>query len=289
MPGEFEHLYDGMLSHAMTFVGLSLMTGHATWRSLVSRSAPLDATERGFFRAGSVLAVLGAIVNARQATLSMAEVLTPATLRFMLVETAFGQSLVLHAGFLAAAIATGLLLARLTGTAGRPVLWLPALGALLGQSLVGHASAEGLAWPLVAYGLHVTGGVIWLGGLFALLGRMSRGYAASLVPAIRGFGRVALTAMAILLPAGLALTGYFIPEPERAWSSYGGVLGLKLALVAGVLALACGHRRKCLPRLGENPEDLGAWRAFDARLSIEIFLAVLVVVVAGALSQIPPP
>ena len=254
MPSPYEHLFDGTISHSLTYLGIALMTGPATWRLFVSRHAPQAPTERRFFLLGAAMALLGAVINLRQATLSMTAALW---LRF--------------------------------GPPQRALLWLPIGFALLGQSLVGHASAEGWAWPLWAYALHVSGGVAWLGGLLAWLGRLSHGYAASMTQVFTPFSRFARSAMLVILPAGLALSTYFIPSPRAVATPYGAALAIKLGLVAAILLVAIGHHRYRFPRIRSSSGNREGWKRLDDALLLETGLGVLVVIVAAMLSQIPPP
>ncbi|MFN3429719.1 MAG: hypothetical protein ACK46X_07180, partial [Candidatus Sericytochromatia bacterium] len=199
----YEHLYDGVLSHSLTYVGLAFMTGHATWRALArDDEAPLPY-ERAFFRGGAVLAVAGAIANLRQTTLSMADELTLANVHVLLTETLFGQGWMLQAGFLALTVMTWVGLRWRTGVGQRPWLWLPATGALVFQGLLGHAAAVGWwSWPALLVGLHIVGAVAWLGGLLAWIALLSHGYAAAMLPPLRAFSRFAGAAMAVVLPTG---------------------------------------------------------------------------------------
>ncbi len=289
MPAPYEHLFDGMLSHTLTFLGFALMTGHASWRLFVSRQAPVEARETPSFLAGAAMAIAGALINLRQATLSMTGQLTPASVASVLTETLFGQSWKLHAAGLLLTLSLGAWLWRRQKTPQGAVLWLPAAAALLGQSLVGHASAEGWSWPLYAYAAHVTGGVAWLGGLFAWLGRLSQGYPVAMVKVFQPFSRFARACMLLLLPAGLMLSSYFIPRPAAFGSPYGALLGLKLLLVAGVLLTALGHHLWRLPRIRSASHSPEGWKRLEGSLMLEVGLGILVVLVAAALSQVPPP
>lgn len=289
MPSPYEHLFDGTISHSLTYVGIALMTGHATWRAILPQDAPRVTGERTFFLAGSAMALLGALVNLRQASLTMTGALDPDAIRMVLTQTQFGQSLLVHVSCLLLAIATGAWLWRSTGTPQQPLLWLPVVFALLGQSLVGHASAEGLSWPLWAYALHVMGAVAWLGGILAWLNRLSRGYTRSMTRVFAPFSRFARGAMLVLLPAGLAVGVYFIPRPSAVVSPYGIALAIKLLLVVLVLALALGHHRTRFPRIRSSPGTPEGWKRFDDALLLEASLGILIVVLAAMLSQIPPP
>lgn len=289
MPSPYEHLFDGTISHTLTYIGVALMTGHATWRTILPKDAPRVPGERIVFLAGSAMACLGALVNLRQATLSMTGALDSASIRTVLTQTQFGQSLLSHVTCLLLAIATGAWLWRRTGTPQQPLLWLPVGAALLGQSLVGHASADGLSWPLWAYALHVTGAVAWLGGILAWLNRLSRGYTRSMTRVFTPFSRFARVAMLVLLPAGLAVGVYFIPRPSAAASPYGMALAVKLLVVASVLAIALGHHRTRFPRIRSSPGKPDGWKRFDDALLLEASLGILIVVLAAMLSQIPPP
>jgi putative copper export protein len=104
--------------------------------------------------------------------------------------------------------------------------------------------------------LHVSAMGVWLGGL-----------AAFVVTPSSGFGRVAAWSAGLLVASGAALALLHLANPlETMTTSYGGVLMVKLPLVAAALWLAWRGRRR---------RELGALMA--------------ALVAAAVLVSLPPP
>jgi putative copper resistance protein D len=135
---------------------------------------------------------------------------------------------------------------------------------------------------------------VWLGGLPALILLIGAGPVADdsrLLAAVvlRRFSRLATVAMGVILATGVLLTWFLVGNfPGIIGTEYGRLLLLKLAFLAGVLAIAGGLQRHLLPLLELKPSDEG-FRSYANRVKIESVLAVLIVVVASDMAGLPPP
>src|ERR1700674_2772395 len=136
---------------------------------------------------------------------------------------------------------------------------IPTLGLALGMvdATAAHATpALPQALGVALNGLHVSAMGVWLGGL-----------AAFVVAPSSGFGRVAAWSAGLLVASGMALALLHFANPlETMTTAYGGVLMVKLLLVAVALWLAWRGRRRW---------ELGALAG--------------VLVAAAVLVSLPPP
>lgn len=159
-------------------------------------------------------------------------------------------------------VAAALLLWAVLGALGQAprLRWaIPALGLALAvaDATAAHATTS-LRQPLglALNALHVSAMVVWLGGL-----------AAFLIAPVGGFGRVAAWSTGLLIASGAALAVLHFANPlQTMTTAYGGVLLVKLVLVAPALYLA--------------------WRARHRR---ELAALALVLATAAVLVSLPPP
>jgi copper transport protein len=170
--------------------------------------------------------------------------------------------------------------------------WMRLLGAVLvagSFALTGHAASAAPCWLAApAVGVHTLCGAFWLASLVPLLWclRLSSGEA-HLV--LRRFSAAATAAVAALVVAGsclawLQLGGRLVPLWETA---YGLRLIGKLALVAGLLALAAVNRFLLIPRVARD--DLAARRYLSRTLVADIALGLGVLAVTASFPLDPPP
>lgn len=170
--------------------------------------------------------------------------------------------------------------------------------ALIGTlPLTGHPFAS--SYPLqegIAHGIHAAAGILWAGGLAALLWTAFRQNAtvsslSDLHQRLVSFAKLALVTMFITSATGIFLA----VQRMESWdslvaSSYGFILLGKTALFAVVLVTAAIHRFYFLPRLQKVSEDNHimvtrlAWS-----LRIELLLLTGVLVLAGILASTSPP
>lgn len=126
---------------------------------------------------------------------------------------------------------------------------------------------------------HLLAAGAWLGGLLPLALSLRAGATA---PA-RRFARIGLPAVAVLGVTALVQGWVLGGGAAGLASAYGAVLAGKLALFAGLLALAARHRLRLVPGLPE------ARPALLRSLVVEIGLGVVVLAVAALLAGMAAP
>lgn len=194
----------------------------------------------------------------------------------------------LFVGAAAAAMLLALLAVRRCGATAM-LLALPALG-LVGVALAatGHAATAEPQWAMrPAVFLHGVAVAFWIGALLPLAG-LFRSEAPGAAFALRRFSVVIPAAVAVLLASGLLLAVVQVGAPEElVGTAYGGVLLVKLALVAAVLGLAAYNRwRLTAPALAGAAPDK---RRLARIIAVEFCLTLLVLGVVGLWRFTPPP
>ncbi|MFL5759598.1 MAG: copper resistance CopC/CopD family protein [Thermomicrobiales bacterium] len=223
----------------------------------------------------------------------------------VLTDTRYGKLWILRIVLLAA-YSIALLIAAWWWPRHRPgrtvVTLLIALALPLPFSLDAHASAEasGRATAIATDYVHLLAASVWIGGLFLLVGALVASLR-DLTPAGRRvvlshvlprFSTMALTAWGVLI-----LTGAY-----QAWlevgnldgllhTSYGRTLGIKVILLVPLLALAAFNlilvTRKI--RGSTDADSTLAWtRRFTYAVGGEVILVILVLLVVGRLTSLPP-
>jgi putative copper export protein len=164
-----------------------------------------------------------------------------------------------------------------------------ALGAF--PAFTGHAAGDNplRALLLAADVVHVWGAAAWIGGLAAVLWlewRLAGGNEPSLLPAlVPAFSRVAVVAVAaVVLTGALAGWAHLSGISALVDTTYGRTLGLKVALVAVVLALGATNFRVLTPRLGTDDGD----RALRRAATVELLVAQVVLLVTAVLVRTSP-
>lgn len=269
----------GVVGRWLTYVGLLLALGLATFHRVVVRDQPMP---QRLIRALAAALALSAV-----ATLAIA--LASAIVTSSPIEYLFAsRNGLLHVARAAVAAlgAVGLWLA-----APRLAVPIAAATGLAGIVLLiaaGHASAlPGLA-PIVNGVVHVAGAAVWIGGIVALLllvrrpawilGSDRRPAMRELVPrfsalALASIGLVAMTGVY----AAWTQTGVLVTTETE----YGRTLIMKAGFAAGALALG-----------GLNFLDGGRmmrWLdGFRSRITVEVMLATTVLALTGALAATAP-
>lgn len=177
---------------------------------------------------------------------------------------------------------------------------------LLTFSLSGHAAAqEALLWPVVADWLHLSATALWLGGLAlfaALLPAQLRSLPEEARPPLLGrlftrFSTLALVCVGVLTATGIYAARREILAPAAlVETAYGQALLAKLVIFGGLLIFGAYHLLVARPRLEAwatrtaGAALAGQWqRRVSNTLRAETSLALLAVLVAGALTSLPPP
>ena len=256
------------------------------------RSGELEAVARAAARvrtraAGVVLAAEGLRALAHTAAVfDWPSVLSLDSLHLVAIESRWGASWKLQvaaaAVFLGASLWAGRRRTATRAFDGRGGAAAVA-GVLLCYSmpLLGHGATTW--WRFILHGTHVLGAALWTGTLAAvvLIGvqRETR------LTLLRGLSPVALSGAAVLGLAGVVLAWSYLGALSNLWTTtYGRLLGLKLALVCGTAACGFVNWRRFAA------ERAGASRREGARpVTIEIAVVAAVVIVTAALTEVAHP
>ncbi|MBE3559436.1 MAG: CopD family protein [Ktedonobacteraceae bacterium] len=180
-------------------------------------------------------------------------------------------------------------------------------------SLNSHAAANRAAWLLVpADVLHQASTGFWIGGLLAFT-LILPGAAQAFVPGtgdrtrlfaaiIPQFSQIALISVALLIVTGTLQAVVQLPALDLLWNSgYGRALLVKICIFIVLLGFGAYHLRKVSPRMrtfaASTDEERGApslaagalQRSFSRSLRYEALVAVLLLLVVGALTSLSPP
>ena len=157
---------------------------------------------------------------------------------------------------------------------------------LRSNTLEAHAAAEGHFLPFVADWVHAMAAALWMGGLlgFAValfsgpLGALAADRQAKLRErSVRGFSKVATTAVVILASTGLYAIVLHVPSLQALVATpYGRALLVKLGLLMFVLAIGSAN---FLLR-GRGP--------FGSLVIAELLLAFGLFIATGFLTSLPP-
>lgn len=181
----------------------------------------------------------------------------------------------------------------------RALLMLLGLAAATGVvgPLAGHAAGdEQTRWLMPLHMLHVLAVSAWLGGLplwislIWRIGRMPDGprctYAAI---TLMRFSRVAIVCMVAIVGSGILLTWGFVDTMGDLFGTpYGLFVCGKVLLLVAVLAIANHARLHFLPRLTQRAQAGQLYPLAVRWVAIELLLAVLILGLAGFLSQATP-
>ena len=173
-------------------------------------------------------------------------------------------------------------------------LWL-ALSGLTGlfaiaTALTSHAAARlEHRGPLLAFdALHQVGAAAWVGGLIHLLASVARSKHEPPWPAalLRRFSAMALTAVAVLVVAGIGLSVYYI-DGFRALlgTGYGLMVLTKIALLGVLLGLGALNFRTVRRLPAAEPVALDRLRRY---VEVELGLGLTVLFAAASLTSLPP-
>ncbi len=212
--------------------------------------------------------------------------------RSFLLDTSFGAAWIVR-GALAAMLA--LVTTRGLGATKTVVALSAAL--LISQAWIGHAAslAAPLRWGVtIAYALHVLGAGAWFGGLVSLIVALNDSLASATFDRrevqnlLERFSSVGLAAVAaIVLGGAINSLAHGAASPATLLTSdWGRALLVKLALVAGMLILACLNRFILMPQLSRGEEI--AIPAIRRSVIAEQTLGLAVLALTAALGGLDP-
>lgn len=206
-------------------------------------------------------------------------------LEFFVTEMAIGQQLGWN--LLLAAMTT------FTAAAARTVGGI-GLGAVLGMlglwavALTGHAASDGNHDLAVnAQFLHLAGVAVWVGGLLALFW-IHRHPDVDLAMVARRYSRLAGWCYAAAAASGLAATALRVPTVAGLLSSYGVIVGFKVAVFV-VLGTVGWQQRQRILRPLSNSSATGLRRPLIQLALLELALMSLATGAGVALARTPPP
>jgi copper transport protein len=161
-----------------------------------------------------------------------------------------------------------------------------AAAAIISLALSGHVVTAGPKWltaPLLI--VHASAVALWVGSLLPLRSAVLEDGAVAIV---RRFSHVAVAAVVALLLAGLGIAILQVRSlAGLVATAYGWTLLAKLALVAGLLALATLNKVRLTPLLANG--EVGAAGRLRLSIAAEIALVVGILIATAALSTTPPP
>jgi copper transport protein len=301
-----------------TFVSLREQIGAAISKADVG-------VERGALRimGGSMLllfaATLGFLIY--QAAFASAsapwEIVSNGALNNLLFQSRFGVVWWIRVALLALAGGVALLSwRRLFRRAKRPhalynLLIFLSIAIMTTTSLDAHAAAKAEAWLLLPFDLiHLVSTGFWIGGVFCLaillpisVRKLASGSGEStqlLAALLPRFSVVAICCVVLLVVTGTIQAVFDVGSWEALWgSSYGQTLLIKIGLFVLLLALGAFHLLRISPQLrafaapaeGEvDVAEAGKVRTtFGKSIRLEAALAVVLLVIVGALTSLSPP
>ena len=168
------------------------------------------------------------------------------------------------------------------------------LGLLRTNGMVGHAlDAPRPLWAQLAGLVHLTGIVLWVGGLAVLLiGVLPRREPDELAHVVPRYSRLAMVSVALIVAGGLVLAWQVVGSVGAVLSTdYGHLLLVKLGIFALVLGIAQVSRHWVAHRLDvavESRGDAATVRPFVYSVAAETTLVVFVIVAASLLVTASP-
>ena len=290
--------YLGIIGSGGSIVFLMLLRGSVQRTEPGLRAIFIDPASRGTTAFGLMMAGILAISIAlrlqAQSHTVLGAGLSPSNIG-VLLGSSWGTALSIQAAA-AVALGIGLALARRSAKAGLSMAAVAMTALALSAALSSHAaSAPRLrGFAIFADSLHILVAAAWLGTLlvFVVVGvpHLQRidGAERSLAyqKLLRTFSAVAMVSGGILVMTGVFAASQQLTGPaDLTGTRYGRVLAAKLILAAGVFALGALNWRR-LPR---QQHESDAVTGFRARATVELCVALLVVVVTAVLVAIPPP
>ena len=262
----------------LTYVGILLALGVSVFHRVVIRRGPMP---RSLVRALAALLFVSAVAGVVVAAVAGMEA---GALLDYLLSGRNGPIQLARAGVAAAgAIALLLLPPRWAGGVAAAI----GLAGIVLLATAGHASALPTPVPTVAAAVHVAGAAVWIGGILSLLVLSVRpkwmvdGAAPAMRSLVPRFSALALASIGLV-----GLTGVYQSYSQTGvlldtGTEYGRTLLLKAGFALGALALG-----------GLNYLDggrlMGWLGGFRRRITLEVALATVVLVLTAALAITPP-
>lgn len=287
---------------AVGFAALTLFVGAiAFWIAAARLPAPRpDLVESTVRPALAIAVALGILTTGYEAVSAALELGGGAGGWGLLDEILFETRLGLWFNLRWAALVVAALL--LVGTARRPIaqdiripfallsiVWLASAAAISH----GAAIAAGGVWGALFDALHLGAAALWIGMLAILIAVLRRGRDAPArhwrIALVQRFSAIAAATVPVVLAAGLLNALIQIPAARGLTETdWGAAFIAKLVALLLLFAAAATNAVVLRPRAAQG----GHWRAerwFAPMMRIELALAAVVLVITGALTQLPSP
>ena len=268
------------LARGLYFCAASLLFGISAFTFLLRARLPVivalrDAPLRWVLL---LLAMVAGFAWLGLAAAAMADAMDSQAVMTTATDTLFGQFFL---GRMAALAGIGLLLALRRGKS--TIVLLAALALVL-PSATSHAAAASpagfAAIGAITDAVHLLACGFWIGGLAVLL-LLFRRREPNMLLALSLFSDWAMVAVLLLVMTGLINSASILSGQEGKPSLfYVAALGVKLALVAGMISLALVNRFRLMPS--------GRETRIARHTAMELAAGLVVVLVAGLLGQLQP-
>jgi copper resistance protein D len=258
------------------FALLMLLFGAAAFSALLKKRLPIIAPAvlpRRWTLLGALAAACAWFILAAA---QMAGGLSLDAIRLAATATLFGNLFVLRVAVLLVLLLVPARRQALTALLAAIALALPGVT----SHAAGASPAGFAAIGTILDTTHLLACGFWLGGL-AVLAALFRRKEPNMLLVLSLFSDAAMVAVLLLIMTGLINAATILLGDKQAPSPiYLAVLGVKLALVGIMLALALANRFKLMPNGGQ--------RRIARNVAAELGLALIVVLLAGALGQLAP-
>ncbi|MDH2443663.1 cytochrome c oxidase assembly protein [Amnibacterium sp. CER49] len=203
---------------------------------------------------------------------------------FFLTSIAVGQCWL--ATTLAAALLTALVIAVRSHT-GAAVLAVLALAALVPMALTGHAAnAPGdHGNAIIAFGLHIAGAAVWVGGLVAVVLLAARAGGRGLADLVTRYSALALICFLVVSITGVLSAAIRLGTWRNLLTAYGSLIVVKTLALLAAGAFGAVQRLVLIPRLA----GARALKPFLAFVAGELVVLGVASGFAAALSLSAPP
>jgi putative copper resistance protein D len=247
---------------------------------------PQSRRVRGAIGVSCLIAVVASVAQLASSVASMGEsvsALWDPALTGMVLYSHAGTALALRL------VGLGVLgIALKMGPAVRGAALSSATLAVISFAAVGHVHALPALWPTLLLALHLICAAFWLGALWPLRRVALDGALAQTAALAERFGFLALTAVPLLLLAGVAMASQLLEAVSDLWrTQYGALLAAKIGVVALLLSIAAFNKLKLTPALkrGEMP----ALRSLRRSISLEMGFGFLILIVTATFTTFTGP
>ena len=217
-----------------------------------------------------------------------------AAARPVLFQTAWGRGWQAQVGVALLALPAAWLGRRRPAT-GVALLGAAAVAVAVVSPLTGHAVEHpwGRTLGVGLHAVHLIGGGMWLGTLFAMAVagirpalRLDPPDPAAVARMVAAFSPVALTGAGLSVTAGGLMSYAYVGDLGSLFgTTYGRTLLIKVGLLFGTMALGAWNWRRLSPRLGSND----ATRLLSRSATLELLIGLLLIGTTAVLVALPAP